>query len=108
MDSEEAQRSVMRRAVMIHVERNKLYHDNWRRFGWRGCLFRLRERTERAWDGLWDAPAQEPPLEIVDDLLDLINFAAYTIRAIEEGNRDGIWFGEDYWGAIERLRKEVQ
>jgi hypothetical protein len=98
-DSNIKQLDVVLRALAIHDDRNVRYKDNWRRFGWRGCLFRLRERTERAWDALWEAPL--PPADdekfegqdaVIDDLLDLINFAAYTIRAIEEGNRDGTWF----------------
>lgn len=83
-------------ALAIYDERNVRYADNWRRFGWKGCIFRLRERAERAWDHWWysqlnpDYMSELPP--DVDDLLDLINFAAFTIRAIREGNRDGEWF----------------
>ena|SRR5215831_14034319 len=92
--------SIMIEASAIYGERNTLYKDNWKRFGWRGCLFRLRERVERAWDVLWDADPDTLDEEdetrdrhpVVDDLYDLINFAAFTIRAIEEGNRDGTWF----------------
>lgn len=99
---EKEQQAIFDEALIIYAERNVHYKDNWRRFGWRGCLFRLRERVERAWDGLWDAdpdtmdeedetrPTTRHPIE--DDLLDLINFAAFTIRAIREGNRDGEWF----------------
>lgn len=88
------QRNIFTKALQIYEDRNNLYHDNWRRFGWRGCMFRIRERSERAWDALWDAPAANPPQEIVDDLLDLMNFAAFCIRAIEEGNRDGQWWSQ--------------
>jgi hypothetical protein len=86
----------------VYEERNLKYKDNWRRFGWRGCLFRVRERAERAWDDWWDADdfaARDPAAQNigakdrdVDDLLDLINLAAFTVRAIRENNRDGEWF----------------
>lgn len=95
------QEEVLMRALKIYEERNEKYKDNWRRFGWRGCIFRMRERVERAWDALWDHEIPDatdatinPADASIDDLLDLINFAAFTIRAIEEGNRDGSWFAE--------------
>jgi hypothetical protein len=94
------QLTILVQALGVYVDRNRRYKDNWRRFGWRGCLFRLRERAERAWDDLWDAhtPRTRPPEDAfrfepadvhTDDLIDLINFAAFTIRAIRENNRDG-------------------
>lgn len=86
---------ILAEALRIYEERNEHYKDNWRRFGWRGCLFRMRERVERAWDNLWDRPtagAKAPPEAADDDLIDLINFACFTIRAIREGNRDGSWW----------------
>lgn len=84
------QERILEQALFIYDERNKKYRDNWGRFGWRGCLFRIRERAERAWDHLWDA--SDGDKHDVDDLYDLINFAAFAIRAIEDGNRDGTWF----------------
>jgi hypothetical protein len=93
------QADVILSALQVYVDRNVKYKDNWRRFGWRGCLFRLRERVERAWDYLWDAPVIEgtelalsEELHDLDDMIDLINFAAFTIRAVREGNRDGSWW----------------
>jgi hypothetical protein len=86
----EDQRRIMDEALAIYTERNERYVDNWRRFGWRGCLFRLRERVERAWDELWDADPEGALHD--DDLVDLINFAAFTVRAIRERNRDGEWW----------------
>jgi hypothetical protein len=88
---------ILIKAIKIYGKRNETYKDNWRRFGWRGCVFRLRERAERAFDGLWDADhrynSQSDSIRAIeDDLYDLINFAAFTIRAIRESNRDGSWF----------------
>jgi hypothetical protein len=81
------QEAVMIEALNIYRERNRKYKDNWRRYGWRGCLYDLRRKVERAWDLLWNAEDTEQ-LD-VDDLLDVINYAAITVRAVRELNRDG-------------------
>jgi hypothetical protein len=81
------QARVLQMALKIYSDRNIRYKDNFKRFGWRGCLFRLRERSERAWDDLWDADVDG--VLHTDDLIDLINFAAFTVRSIQEKNRDG-------------------
>jgi hypothetical protein len=90
--------AVFTRCLAIFRERNKQHKDSWRREGWRGCLFNLRRKVERAWDYLWgfDPYLREGLPEIdVDDLLDSINYAALAIIAVEEGNRDGKggWWG---------------
>jgi hypothetical protein len=96
-DAVKAQFEVLMEALTIYAERNPKYNDNWRRFGWRGCLFRLRERVERLWDYLWDYPicdgSSASPYPDMDDAIDLINFAAFTVRAVRMDNRDGSWFG---------------
>lgn len=91
-ESNIVQLEVLLEALKVYDERNVKYKDNWKRFGWRGCLFRLRERTERAWDDWFHGDVDIDEMPDVDDLIDLINFAAFTIRAIREGNRDGSWF----------------
>lgn len=78
---------VLEEALGIYVDRFPKYRDNWRRYGWRGSLFNLRRKVERAWDLFWDA--EENGTEDVDDLLDVIVYAATTIRALREHNRDG-------------------
>ncbi len=88
-DSIIAHSQVLLRALDIYANRNERYKDNWRRFGWRGLLFRIRERAERAWDDLWDGNPEMREAISDDDLIDLINFAAFAVRAIDEGNRDG-------------------
>lgn len=87
---------ILAQALRLYGERNEMYKDNWRRFGWRGCLFRVRERAERMWDALWDLPMEHragPKARAAeDDAIDLINFAVFTIRAIRSGDRDGSWW----------------
>lgn len=83
---------VMLQALAIYDERNKDYNDNWVRMGWRGLLIRIRERADRLWDKWWDREQAETRDE--DDALDLINFAAFFVRAQRNGmtTRDGQWW----------------
>jgi hypothetical protein len=94
---------VLMEALATYQERNAEYNDNWKRMGWRGMLVRVRERSERLWDSLWGAKSvdgsddplpgalrdNEPKL---DDAIDLINFAAFLVRAVRANNRDGTWW----------------
>jgi hypothetical protein len=87
---------VLLEAARINHERSGTYGDNWRESGWRGALFKLRLRCSRAWDALWNAePGQtferDTTPHDVDDLLDVINFAAQTVILVREGDRDGQW-----------------
>jgi hypothetical protein len=78
------------------VNRNPKYNDNWKRMGWRGVLIRIRERAERLWDNWWDGSVMSGDHRLaadVDDAIDLINFAAFMVRALEgEATRDGAWW----------------
>lgn len=85
------QARVLLLALDIYAERNVKYRDNWRRSGWRGIVVRVRERSDRLWDMMW--PGTGEPEEAVDDAVDLINFAAFLVRAIGgETTRDGEWW----------------
>jgi hypothetical protein len=98
--------AVLMEALAIYRERNAKYGDAWRRSGWRGTLTDLRRKIERAWSFLWNAEPGErvevtafqdkDPSYVAgegmpdfDDVFDIINYAAFTIRAGREGNRDG-------------------
>jgi hypothetical protein len=102
-DAEHEQLNVLLEAMDIYSERNERYKDNWQRMGWRGPLIRLRERTERLWDYLWDYktsrhPAGQPAVDApdLDDAFDLINFAAFLIRGVRTGvSRGGEWWRDD-------------
>lgn len=88
------------RALQVYAERNERYNDNWKRMGWRGLLVRIRERSERLWDRYWDEPRVVVKTggtviaHDADDAVDLINFAAFLVRALEQGetDRDGEWW----------------
>lgn len=90
----DAYEEIIAHAGVIFRDRNAKYKGNWRRYGWRSCLHDLRRKVDRCWDQLFNAPDMSPPPGTptaldVDDLLDVINYAAITIMAIREGNRDG-------------------
>lgn len=86
-----AQASIFIEALTIYEQRNKKYQDNWKRMGWRGCLVRIRERSERLWDHWWNR--DNANYDDVDDAIDLINFAAFWARGVRgETTRDGEWW----------------
>lgn len=86
---------IFSRCLRIFKERNAQHKDSWKREGWRGCLFNLRRKVERAWDHLWDQDPRDFDSEYmdqhVDDLLDSINYAALSVIAVEDGNKGGWW-----------------
>ena len=88
--SEHDQLRVLLNAASLFAERNEGYRDNWKRQGWRGSLFKLRLKVERAWDVLWAWPLDEDEPN-PDDLLDAINYAAFAVRQLRDGDRDGSW-----------------
>lgn len=80
---------VLLRANRVYESKNRAYSDVWKNYGWRGCLMHLRTCVERAWNSLYSAP---PGATVrVDNLIDAINYAAFAVRNMDEGNRDGIW-----------------
>jgi hypothetical protein len=88
-ESVDAQRSILMDALDIYKQRNAQYHDSWKHSGWRGALFDMRKKVERAWKHLFNAPDDYYSKEDEDELIDIINYAVFCIRAIREGNRDG-------------------
>lgn len=89
---------ILDRALEVYKERNETYKDNWKKQGWRGALFKLKLKVERAWEVLWDEDPDNLDSDymarVTDDLIDAINNAAFAVAAVEEGNRDGkgSWF----------------
>lgn len=89
--SELDQARILLDALLIYGKRNLEYKDNWRRMGWRGVLVRIRERADRLWDAWWER--EQRAITDSDDALDLINFAAFMVRAtLGETDRDGSWW----------------
>lgn len=84
-------RAVLERAMKIYEQREDKYQGIWREYGWRGSLMQARSCVERAWRTLWNAEPRHNETVKTDDLVDLINYVVFTIRNIEDGNRDGTW-----------------
>lgn len=103
--SEQRQLEVLMEAFSVYVERNAKRSDHWREIGWRGNLVHVRGKAERAFRQLWNASPDGEQYDI-DDLIDIINYAAMTIRLVREGTpkaRNGSW-----WEIIdEQARSEM-
>lgn len=109
MTDEDRHAEILSRAASIFAQRQEQYGDQWKQYGWRGCLYNARRKAERAWRTLWNAKPdmvevtafqdREPHLvpgtmPDTDDLYDLINYAAMAIMAVADNNRDGtFWDG---------------
>lgn len=107
-DGEESvseQAEVLLEALHIYSQRNSRYNEHWRDLGWRGCLFHVRRKAERAFRQFWNWNAVDPdlpqPVNAMqanpDDLYDSINYTAMAIRLLEEGTlyaRDGTWWSQ--------------
>lgn len=94
-EAAKAQLMIFGDAMNVYIARNERYKDNWKKMGWRGQLVRMKERVERLWDDFWGKepiPDGVDELMNVDDAIDLINFAAFFIRAANDNNRDGDWW----------------
>ncbi len=111
-DSVAAQYAVLEEALDVYIERHRQRGDLWRKYGWRGMLYDVRVCAERAWVRWFGAEpvtvdvrrfGDPEPQHLnaaehlhVDELLDVINYAAMGIRAIREGNRDG----DNWWHGV--------
>jgi hypothetical protein len=89
------QMAVFERALKLHENRTKKYHDMWQRYGWRGAMVQARSAIERAWSmtmpyAMSEQGVKANKLKVIDDLLDTINYCAFAIRNIEDAN-DGTW-----------------
>jgi len=86
---------VFERALDLHVARSKKYYNMWQRYGWRGAMMQARSSIERAWNmtmplAMSEAGVTANKQKVLDDLLDAINYCAFTYRNIADDN-DGTW-----------------
>lgn len=80
---------VLQQAFKMFKKRDESYADSWKVYGWRGALYNVRRKAERAWAQLWNLDTSSYQDSDEDDLLDIINYAAMTIQCMREGNRNG-------------------
>lgn len=72
-------------AMNLFDNRNSRYRDNWRRYGWRDSLHHCRSKLSR----MFSLFGSDDPNKDLDDALDLINYAAFFIRNVKDGNEHG-------------------
>jgi hypothetical protein len=89
-----AQFEVLMEAMAIYVERTTVRKEHWKRQGWRGPLFDVREKAERLFYRFWDREPGPVSSKESEDALDLINYAALLVRAFRTGDRSGHWWDE--------------
>jgi hypothetical protein len=80
----EEQNEILTRALLVYGARNRKYQDLWKKYGAKDQLLHIRSKFLRMKQGLETQATDE---EIVEDALDLINYAAMVIRNVEDGNR---------------------
>lgn len=88
-------KAVLEEAQKKFVSRNKEHKDSWKREGIKGCVYNVRRKAERAWDVLWnadhDVDEEFKDFPSRDDLIDLINYSALTILAVEYKEQGDWW-----------------
>lgn len=89
-DDHTAHEHVLDRAMLIYIDRDELRGDLWRTRPIRHKLEMIREKHDRIQRGLYmlrirDSNDEAIKGAITDDALDIINFAAFVVRLIEEG-----------------------
>lgn len=89
---------VLLKAFMIYSAREEKYHGGWRSLGWLGNVSDLLRKAARARAMFWIG--SHVPMEITQDMMpndddpaqdlfDAINYAAFTVRNANAGNRTG-------------------
>lgn len=77
--------SILICAMVLYAEREEAYGSAWREFGATAQAMNLARKAKRAWVSFMKA--KHGPA--CDDALDSINYGAFFIRAIAEGNISG-------------------
>lgn len=88
-DHEELQHAEsLAKAFRVFVNRSAQYGDAWRKGGTLGALAKARTKVDRqeAVCEQWDEGIEGID---TDDCLDLVNYAVFAMRSIEEGNIEG-------------------
>lgn len=98
------QLAVFVRAMDIFVDRRKEYGKLWKVDGWRGSIFHVRHKFRRMWKMFWlgeggsqiDVTTLEDDFRNhvqgeprLDDAFDLLNYDAFFIRNVQDGNENG-------------------
>jgi len=75
-------------AFELFVQRNSTYEDLWKDYGWMDTLTHLRSKSMRLVRKFWrESPSTDKIL--LDDAMDLINYAVFFVRNFRAGNKWG-------------------
>lgn len=75
-------------AFGIFVQRNSVYEDLWKSYGWMDSLTHVRSKAMRLVRKFWrDNPTEDETL--LDDAFDLINYTVFFIRNWRDRNKWG-------------------
>ncbi len=83
------QLNVLVEALQI-FETRKIYGDVWRKYGALSNLLSVARKADRLMEIFWHGPGELDHKSSVDDAYDLINYAAFFIRNVTDGNLKGI------------------
>jgi len=72
-------------AMNIYEQRNNLYEDGWRTYGWRDSIHHMRSKLGRLFKMFGDDMREKN----LDDAHDLLNYTAFFIRNVRLGNENG-------------------
>jgi len=87
-EAERAHFDILLRALQVHDERSSSRGTaGWRRYGYKGAAFFLKDRANRIWDTV-----QIHRTLYTDDAIDIINYAVFAIRSKHEDN-----YGGEFW-----------
>ena len=76
------------RALNLYSQRRRERgNDGWRRYGYKGAAFFIKDRSNRLWDSV-----QLKRTIHENDVLDIMNYAVFCIRSHREDN-----YGGEFW-----------
>lgn len=90
-DSFREQVEVFAEALRIYANRRARYGDAWKQYGWMDSLFHMRNKMTRTDAEYWRSVPEdyEQALARLDNPYDLINYTAFFIRNVIDGNERG-------------------
>lgn len=74
-------------ALHVFVQREGKYKDGWKERGWKGNVCDILRKSKRIRSMFWDGDYN--PEEDSDDVVDLMNYCAFFLRNVGDGNRTG-------------------